>query len=52
MLSLNGDEGRWYLLTPTITGGIKAVPVINDDEIGFAANVVVPVGDAGAANIN
>jgi hypothetical protein len=52
MLSFNRDDGRWYLLTSGITGGVKAIPVITDDELGFVANVVVPVGDAGAANIN
>jgi hypothetical protein len=51
MLSFNRDDGRWYLLTPSF-GAVKAIPVINDDEIGFVANVVVPVGDAGAAIIN
>jgi len=52
MLSLNNENGRWYLLTPSITGGVRAIPVINDDELGFVSNVVVPVGDAGAANIH
>ncbi len=47
MLSLNREDGRWYLLTPGITGGIRAIPVINDDGIRVAANVVVPIGDAG-----
>jgi hypothetical protein len=42
----------WYLLTPTITGGVKAIPVVNDDGVLAAANVVVPIGDAGAANLN
>jgi hypothetical protein len=52
MLSFNSDDHRWYLLTPSITGGVKAIPVINDDELGFVANTVVPVGDAGSASIN
>jgi hypothetical protein len=51
MLSFNRDDGRWYVLTPSF-GAVKAIPVINDDEIGFVANVVVPVGDAGAGIIN
>jgi hypothetical protein len=51
MLSFNREDGRWYLLTPGITGGVKAIPVIND-EFGFIANVLVPVGDAGAASGN
>ena len=52
LLSFNPGDGRWYLLTPSITGGVRAIPVINDDEMGFVANTVVPVGDAGAASIN
>jgi hypothetical protein len=48
MLSFNSDDHRWYLLTPAITGGARAIPVINDD-FGFVANVVVPVGDPGSA---
>ena len=52
MLSFNSNDHRWYLLTSSITGGVRAIPVINDDELGFTANVVVPVGDAGAASIN
>ena len=52
MLSFNRDDGRWYLLTPGVTGGVKAIPVINDDELGFVANVVVPVGDGGQASMN
>ena len=51
MLSLNNENGRWYLLTSSITGGIKAIPVV-DDEFGFVANAVVPVGDAGSAIVN
>jgi hypothetical protein len=52
VLSFNREDCCWYLLTPSITGGIRAIPVINDDGIGVAANVVVPIGDAGAANVN
>jgi len=52
MLSFNREDGRWYLLTATITGGVKAIPVVNDDGIIAAANVVVPIGDPGAANVN
>ena len=52
MLSFNRDDGRWYLLTPSITGGVTAIPVVNDDAILAAANVVLPIGDAGAANLN
>ena len=50
-LSFKPDDGRWYLLTPSF-GGVKAIPVVNDDSILAAANVVVPIGDAGAANLN
>ena len=50
MLSFNSEDGRWYLLTPNF-GAVKAIPVI-DDEFGFVANTVVPVGDAGSAIIN
>lgn len=52
ILSFNRDDGRWYLLTPSITGGVRAIPVIDDDGITAAANVVVPIGDTGAANLN
>jgi len=51
VLSFNNENSRWYLLTSSITGGIKAILVI-DDEFGFVSNAVVPVGDAGAANIH
>ena len=51
MLSFNNENGCWYLLTPGITGGMKAIPVIND-EFGFVAHTLVPVGDAGAAGSN
>ncbi|MGO9519277.1 MAG: hypothetical protein ACLPND_19765 [Candidatus Korobacteraceae bacterium] len=51
VLSFNNENSRWYLITPSITGGIKAIPVI-DDEFGFVANVLVPVGDAGSAIVN
>jgi len=52
MLSFNGEDHRWYLLTSRFDGRMKAIPVINDDELGFVANTVVPVGDAGPAIIN
>ena len=48
MLTFNSNDHRWYLLTPAITGGVRAIPVINDD-FGFVVNTVVPVGDAGSA---
>jgi hypothetical protein len=52
MLSFNRDDGRWYLLTPSITGAVKAIPVINDDEAGSMPTVAIPVGDGGQAGIN
>jgi hypothetical protein len=51
MLSFNRDDGRWYLITSGIDGQMKAIPVIND-EFGFVANMVVPMGDTGQAGIN
>jgi hypothetical protein len=50
-LSFNRDDGRWYLVTEGIDGKMKAIAVIND-ELGFVANVVVPMGDSGQAGIN
>ena len=52
MLSFNRDDGRWYLVTSGIDGRMKAIPVINDDEIGFVPNVVIPIGDGGQASVN
>jgi hypothetical protein len=51
MLSFNRDDGRWYLLTTGITGGVRAIPVLSD-EFGFVAHNVVPVGDGGQAGVN
>ncbi|MGC2109026.1 MAG: hypothetical protein WA655_05875 [Candidatus Korobacteraceae bacterium] len=52
MLSLNRDDGRWYVITAGIGGRMKAIPVINDDELGFVANMIVPMGDTGQAGVN
>ena len=52
MLSSNREDGRWYLITSAVDGRMKAIPVINDDEVGFMPTVVVPVGDGGQASIN
>ena len=52
MLSFNREDGRWYLLTSGTGGRMKAIPVINDDEVGFVPNVVIPVGDGEQASIN
>ena len=51
VLSFNSNEGRWYLLTPSIDGRVKAIPVL-DDAAGFVPNIVVPVGDEGQAVVN
>ena len=52
MLSFNRDDGRWYLITAGVGGRMRAIPVINDDELGFVANMVVPMGDSGQAGVN
>jgi len=51
MLSFNREDGRWYLVTGGGKSRMKAIPVINDDEIGFVPNMVVPF-DGGQATIN
>jgi hypothetical protein len=52
MLHFDQEHRRWYLVTSGVTGRMKAIPVINDDEIGFMPTMVVPVGDGGQATIN
>lgn len=52
MLSFNPQEGRWYLLTATFEGRMKAIPVLSDEEIGVAFKLVVPAGDEGQASVN
>jgi len=52
MLSFNRDDERWYLITMGVGGRMKAIPVINDDEVGFVANMVIPMGDPGQAGVN
>jgi hypothetical protein len=52
MLSFNREDGRWYLITAGPSAWMRAIPVINDDEVGFMPNVVIPVGDGGQASIN
>ena len=52
MLNFNREDGRWYLITSSIGGRMKAIPVINDDEAGFMPSVVIPIGDGGQASIN
>jgi len=51
MLSFNRDDGRWYLITSGIDGRMKAIPVINDDEIDVMRNMIVPI-DGGQASVN
>lgn len=51
MLSFNPNEGRWYLLTPGIDGRVKAMPVLNDSDIGVTF-AVIPTGDEGQAIVN
>jgi hypothetical protein len=52
MLHFDREQGRWYLVTTGVGGRMKAIPVINDDELGFMPTMVVPVGDGGQASIN
>jgi len=52
VLSFNRNDSRWYVLTSGVDGRMKVIPVINDDEIGFVANIVVPMGDPGQAIMN
>ncbi|HTV65719.1 MAG TPA: hypothetical protein VMD98_08945 [Bryocella sp.] len=52
MLHFDQEHRRWYLVTSGVTGRMKAIPVINDDEVGFMPTMVVPVGDGGQASIN
>ena len=52
MLHFDREHGRWYLITSGPSGRMKAIPVVNDDEIGFVPNMVIPVGDGGQASIN
>ena len=49
---LHLDQDRWYMVTSGIDGRMKAIPVINDDEIGFMPSMVIPIGGEGQASIN
>ena len=31
---------------------MRAIPVINDEEVGFIPNMVIPIGDGGQASTN
>jgi hypothetical protein len=52
VLHFDSDRGRWFLITEKVTGGMKAIPVINDDEINTMPTMVVPVGGEGHASVN
>jgi hypothetical protein len=51
MLNFNREDEHWYLVTGGFNGRMKAIPVIDDDEIGFIPTMVVPF-DGGQASIN
>jgi len=51
-LTFRREDGHWYLLTASANGEVKAIPVINDDELNFVPTMVVPVGDGGQASVN
>ncbi len=52
MLHFDNEQRRWYLITTGVGGRMKAIPVMNDDELGFMPTMVVPVGDGDQASIN
>ena len=52
MLTFNREDGHWYLVTSGPDGRMKAIPVVNDDELNFVPTMVVPVGDGGQASVN
>jgi hypothetical protein len=52
VLHYDDEKRRWYLVTSAVGGRMKAIPVINDDELGFMPTMVVPIGDEGQASIN
>jgi len=51
-LHFNRDDDRWYLITTEANGRMRAIPVINDEEVGFIPNMVIPIGDGGLASTN
>ena len=51
MLHFDQEQGRWYLVTGGEKGRMKAIAVINDDEIGFIPTMVVPI-EGGQASVN
>ncbi len=52
VLHFDDDRGRWFLITENALGGMKAIPVLNDDEINAMPTVVVPMGGEGHAQVN
>jgi hypothetical protein len=52
VLHFESDRGRWFLITENTIGGMKAIPVINDDEINAMPTMIVPVGGEGHAQVN
>lgn len=52
VLHFNTEKERWFLITEKVTGGMKAIPVINDDDASFTPNVVMPIGGEGQASVN
>jgi hypothetical protein len=51
-LHCSRDDNRWYLITTEATGRMRAIPVINDEEVGFIPTMVIPIGDGGQASTN
>jgi hypothetical protein len=51
-LHFNRDDDRWYLVSTEPTGRMRAIPVIDADEVGFIPNMVIPIGDGGYASMN
>jgi hypothetical protein len=51
-LHFDRQHERWYLVTSGTGGRMKAIPVIDDDEVGFIPNMVIPIGDGGQASTN
>jgi hypothetical protein len=52
MLHFDSDKSRWYMVTSGVGGRMKAIPVLNDDEIGYMPTMVIPIGDEGQPSIN
>jgi hypothetical protein len=50
-LHFDREKERWYLVTSAANGRMKAIAVVNDDEIGVMPTMVVPI-DGGQAATN